>query len=159
LKCEKKFELPIKFEDSSLEIDLGRTILLNILSLKLDPIILPENFTFPNFTLQISNISSSDNSSTSCSFLNRVNFIVKFNCRKKLGRILTAKMMFISNENMTLEVGNFSATGNRLTTNNNSEVDNLVNIKAKLKCTNLSTVPCYQNTYFLFYLKLVKCKF
>jgi hypothetical protein len=117
--------------------------------LKLDPIILPENFTFPNFTLQISNISSSDNSSTSCSFLNRVNFIVKFNCRKKLGRILTAKMIFISNGNMTLEVGNFSATGNRLTTNNNSEVDNLVNIKAKLKCTNLSFQGARQNLYRL----------
>ena len=106
LKCKKNFQLPIKFQNASLEIDLGRTVLLNILNLKLDPIILPENFTFPTVTLQFSNFSNSNNSSILCSFLNQVNFTLKYNCRKRMGRILTAKMIF----NSTKNVSNISTT-------------------------------------------------
>ncbi len=128
LKCENKFKLPIKFSDSSLEIDLGRTVRLNILNLKMDPIILPGNFTFPNFTLQILNSSDSNNSSIPCSFLNRVNFMLKFNCGKKLGRILTAKIIFSSIGNAL----NITASGNRLTTPNYSPgVANLLSVRAK----------------------------
>jgi hypothetical protein len=128
LKCEKKFELPIKFIDSTLEIDLGRTVLLKFLNLQLDPIFLPENFTFPNFTLQILNTSDSNNFSTPCSFLNRVNFMLKFNCGKKLGRILTANIIFSSIGNDL----NITASGNRLTTPNYSPgVANLFSVRAK----------------------------
>jgi hypothetical protein len=115
LKCETKFELPIKFKDLQLQINLGRFVLLNILHLKLDPIILPENFPFPNFTLQFSNTSSWNTSLTSCSFINQVNFTVKFNCRNRLGRVLTAKMILSTTGNVstTASVGNLSTTENR----------------------------------------------
>ncbi len=118
LKCKTKFELPIKFKDFQLQIDLGRIVRLNVLFLKLDPIDLPENFTFPNFTLQFSNTLSLNASLTSCSFINQVNFTVKFNCRNKLGRVLTAKMIISKTgnfSNSTTSAGNFSSTENRLT--------------------------------------------
>jgi hypothetical protein len=118
LKCKTKFELPIKFKDLQLQIDLGRLVRLNILCLKLDPIVLPENFTFPNFTLQFSKTSILNTSLSSCYFLNQDNFTIKFNCRNSLGRVLTAKMI-ISNtgyfSNSTASVGNSSSTENRLT--------------------------------------------
>ena len=110
LRCEKKFELPIKFKDSNLQIDLGRTVPLNILNLKFSPINLPENFTFPAVTLQLMNFTNFDNALTPCSFTNQVSFTIQFNCGNNLGRILKVEIIFSLTGNGSNITGNSKIT-------------------------------------------------
>jgi hypothetical protein len=118
LRCENKFELPIKFKDSTLQIDLGRIVPLNILNLKFSPIVLPKNFTFPTVTLQLMNFTNLDNSLTPCFFTNQVSFTIQFNCGNNLGRILKVEMI----GNITTKVGNTSTT-NSITLNSFQLID------------------------------------
>jgi hypothetical protein len=118
LRCENKFELPIKFKDSTLQIDLGRIVPLNILNLKFSAIDLPENFTFPTVTLQLLNFTNLDNFLTPCSFTNQVSFTIQFNCGNNLGRILQVEMI----GNITTKVGNTSTT-NSITLNSFQLID------------------------------------
>ena len=83
MTCQK-FDLPTRFANATVDIDVGRIVRLLKLDVALIPMDLPSGLTF-NLTL---NISSDLNATLPCVRINVVNFTVTFDCQNQVGRYL-----------------------------------------------------------------------
>lgn len=99
LTCDGSFNFPLEFNNSTVELDLGRDVLLNYI----DVVVIPTTPTtsYENCSISLSISKANDpNSTTSCWNIYAIKSPYKFFCSSSLGRYMT--VVFISGDSGTV---------------------------------------------------------
>lgn len=88
MTCDGKFNFPMSFTNGTVDLDLGRNVMLKNIDVKISSIVSPASTPIINVNLQFLS-ASMENSFTACSLILQMNNTFTFDCSNNAGRYLS----------------------------------------------------------------------